>query len=76
MDDFATIITDASFNQYDKSAGWAAWITCGGERLKKYGEFKSQIESPFEAEVYAIINGFYLALKMFPSATRYHFRRS
>lgn len=59
----ATVITDASYCDLTKKAGWAAWIRVDGidEPIKKYGSFKSKVKSSTDAEKMASINGIYIA---------------
>lgn len=59
----ATIITDASYCDRTKAAGWAAWIRIDGasDPIKKYAEFKQPVSSSREAEMLAVINGLWLA---------------
>lgn len=60
----ATVITDASFCLKTRYAGWAVWIVLdGGERIKKYGAFKSKPQGSNEAEWWAALNGVFLACK-------------
>jgi ribonuclease HI len=60
---FATVITDASFDDKTGKAGWAAWIRVDGvaEPIKKYASFKNSVKTSMDAERLAAINGIYLA---------------
>lgn len=62
---FCTVVTDASWCPNQNVAGWAVWLVCNGERHKQYGAFKGIIRKPHEAEMKAIINGIYIASKIF-----------
>ncbi len=62
---FATVVTDASFFPDTGKAGWACWIVCNGERHKSYGVFKEKKTCSTHAEVCAIGNGIFLAIKYF-----------
>lgn len=59
----ATVITDASFCDETKAAGWAAWVRIDGqaEPIKRYGSFKIDVATSFEAEALAAINGLWIA---------------
>ena len=60
---WATVITDASFSNIDKSAGWAAWINVDGlgHSIKRYSSFSRGVATSLEAEAKAVINGVWLA---------------
>lgn len=60
---YATVITDASFDDRDKSAGWAAWIRIDGhdQPIKRYGSFKDDVDSSTDAEKKAALNGIAIA---------------
>lgn len=62
---WATVITDASYCDKTKKAGWAAWIRVDGiaHPIKKYASFKGKIGSSTIAEKKAAINGIWLAKK-------------
>jgi ribonuclease HI len=62
---FATVVTDASFFADTGKAGWACWIVCNGERYKAYGAFSGKKTCSTHAEVCAIGNGIFLAIKRF-----------
>lgn len=64
-DKFCTVLTDASWCPHEKVAGWACWIVCNGERFKKYDAFYEKVESAREAEIKAIINGVFIAKRVF-----------
>lgn len=66
-----TIVTDASFCDKTKAAGWAVWIVCDEGRYKHFGGFKTKIDKPHEAEIKAILNGLYFAKKQFV-VSQYH----
>jgi ribonuclease HI len=61
----ATVITDASFDHQHpaKPAGWAAWVRVDGRSLavKGYGSVRAPCESSTVAEIYAALNGIWLA---------------
>lgn len=71
MSNICTILADASYDERVNIGGWAAWIVCDGERIKKYDAIKNPVYSPIEAETIAMINGFYLAVKNFPDCKRF-----
>lgn len=60
----ATVITDASFCNATKKAGWAAWIVIDGVRHKKYGAFKNKVDRSDLAELYAAWNGIFIARQL------------
>lgn len=62
---FCTIVTDASWCPQEKVGGWACWIVCENQRHKHFAGFRQIVLSPQEAEIQAIINGTYLAQKVF-----------
>lgn len=62
---FCTVLTDASWCPYEKVAGWACWIVCNGERYKRFDAFFEKVETAKEAEIKAIINGVYIAKRVF-----------
>lgn len=63
MKTWATVITDASFCDKAKVAGWAAWIRIDGISypIKRYGSFKTMPKTSIEAEKLAAINGMWIA---------------
>jgi ribonuclease HI len=63
---YATVITDASFDPRDNSAGWAAWIRVDGhdQPIKRYGAFKGRIDTSTDAEKKAALNGIAIAKGM------------
>lgn len=68
---FCTVLTDASWCPNQKVAGWAAWIVCNNERFQRFDAFFEKIESAREAEIKAIINGVYIAKRIF-APEHYH----
>lgn len=62
----ATVITDASYCDRSRAAGWAAWIRIDGqsEPIRRYGAFKTEVTGPTQAEMLAAINGVWLAHQM------------
>lgn len=59
-----TIYTDASFDQSLEVGGWASWIkTEGCENILCGGIIKSRISNSTEAELCAIANGVYVAMR-------------
>lgn len=62
---FCTVLTDASWCPNQKVAGWAAWIVCNDERYKRYDAFFEKVDTAHEAEIKAIINGLYIAKRVF-----------
>lgn len=60
----ATVITDASFCNATKKAGWAAWIVIAGVRHKKYGAFKNKVDRSDLSELYAAWNGIFIARQL------------
>jgi ribonuclease HI len=63
---WATVITDASFCDKTKKAGWAAWIRIDGidAPIKRYGSFKGKVKTSTEAEKLAAANGLFIAQSM------------
>ena len=65
----ATVISDASFYQQGRRgrsyAGWAAWVRVDGldKALKGYGIIKPECLNSTEAEVYAALNGIWIAAR-------------
>ncbi|KHQ51138.1 reverse transcriptase-like protein [Mameliella alba] len=59
----ATVITDASFCDRTKAAGWAAWVRIDGmaEPIKRYGSFSDAVSTSSEAEKKAALNGIWIA---------------
>lgn len=70
-DKFCTVLTDASWCPHEKVAGWAVWIVCNNERYKRYDAFFEKVASAREAEIKAIINGCYIAKRVF-APDHYH----
>lgn len=68
FENMATVITDASFCPFTKASAWAAWIRYRDKKIKVAELFKRQPKSPHEAELWAIINGVYLAGQLQPKA--------
>lgn len=63
---WATVITDASFNNKDMSSGWAAWVRVDDldHPIKHYSSFsKLKPKTSTEAEKMAAINGVWIANK-------------
>ena len=60
---WATVITDASFCDMTKKAGWACWIRIDGqsEPIKRYGAFKGKVKTSTDAEKMAAANGLFIA---------------
>jgi len=60
----ATVITDASFCPETKVAGWAGWIRIDGHPvpIKRMGKIKGPVNDATEAEVYAALNGIWVAV--------------
>lgn len=63
---WATSITDASFDSNTKAAAWAAWIRVDGRSttIKEHGLFKIPIQDANHAELYAALNGIWLAVNV------------
>ena len=61
----ATVITDASFCDKEQIGGWAAWVRIDGraEPIKKYADFRVPVRNSREAEMFAAVNGIWLAAK-------------
>lgn len=68
---FTTVLTDASWCPHENVAGWAAWIVCNDERFKRYDAFFEKVASAREAEIKAIINGCFIAKRVF-NPDHYH----
>lgn len=64
-DKFCTVLTDASWCPHEKVGGWAVWIVMNGERFKRFDAFFEKLESAKEAEIKAILNGLYIAKRVF-----------
>lgn len=68
---WATVICDASFSPFRKDGagggigGWAAWIRIDNvlEAIKGHGVLKGPVLNSTHAEVYAALNGIWLARK-------------
>lgn len=62
---WATVITDASFCDKTKKAGWACWIRIDGidHPIKRYGSFKEKVRKSTDAEQMAAVNGIFIAMK-------------
>lgn len=60
----ATVITDASYCQKTGSAGWAAWVRVDDrlEAIRRAGPIKQRPKTSTFAEVYAALNGLWLAI--------------
>lgn len=60
----ATVITDASFCDRTKAAGWAAWIRLDGvPPIKRFGAFLDRPDGIATAEIWAAINGICIAVR-------------
>lgn len=70
-ENFCTVLTDASWCPSEKVAGWAVWIVCNNERYKRFDAFFEKVDSSREAEIKAIINGVYIAKRVF-APDHYH----
>lgn len=58
----ATVNTDASWCPNTKAGGWAVWIAIdGGQRIKKSGTFHRKAKTSTEAELWAMLNGAWIA---------------
>lgn len=66
-----TVLTDASWCPDYKIAGWACWIVHDNERIKKYDTFYDHVGTSNEAEIKAILNGLWIAVRTFNSE-HYH----
>lgn len=58
-----TVITDASFCQKTRAGGWAAWLTSDKGRVRKAGCFHDLPQNSTQAELWAALNGIWLALE-------------
>lgn len=60
---WSTVITDASFCDKSKVAGWAAWIRVDGinDPIKRYGSFRTMPQTSTDAEMLSAINGIWIA---------------
>lgn len=56
-----TVITDASWCPKTKVGGWAAWIAGDAGRHKAHGRLKASLPGSANAELYACLNGIYIA---------------
>lgn len=66
----ATIISDASFCNQTKSAGWASWIAVDDERFRFYGNFQRPIMTSVDAEMGAIVSGVCAFVELHESFTK------
>ena len=66
----ATIISDASFCNQTKSAGWASWIAVDGERFRFYGNFQRPIMTSVDAEMGAIVSGVCAFVELYETFTK------
>jgi len=58
----ATVITDASFCNHTRAAGWAAWIAADHhERIQRSGVFQTSPPTSAVAELWAAYNGIAIA---------------
>lgn len=58
----ATVNVDASFCPRTRAAGWACWIAIdGGQKIKWSGKFHRRPKTSTEAELWAMLNGVWLA---------------
>lgn len=62
---FCTVLTDASFCPKQRVGGWAVWIVCEDERYKRFDAFFELLATSQEAEIKAIINGLWIANRLF-----------
>ena len=58
-----TVITDASFCHKTRAGGWAAWLTSDKGRVQKAGCFHDLPSNSTQAELWAALNGIWLALE-------------
>lgn len=59
-----TVIADASFCPQTRAGGWAAWLTSDKGRKQHAGCFHDLPKSPTEAELWAVLNGIWLAFEL------------
>lgn len=62
----ATVITDASYDHNTKAGAWAAWVTVSDgkpTRIKRAKVFNNLAKSPYQAELWATLNGIHLACR-------------
>lgn len=60
-----SVFTDASFSPHRKSAGWAAWMKCQGQKWTGYAPFRTLPQDTSTAELLAAINGVHAAVQHF-----------
>ena len=58
-----TIVSDASYNSRNKSAGFAFQMRYGRMHLKAYGPLKGKLENPTEAEMKSVLNALHSLVK-------------
>lgn len=68
-----TVFTDAGFCPKTHIATWAVWAKCDGKTLRSSGVFKQDVCISDIAEVKAIINGLFKAIKTIEPAPRSKF---
>lgn len=56
-----TVTVDASFCPKTNCAGWACWISWGGEPIKIQGAFRKKPTDAGQAELWAITNAVHVA---------------
>lgn len=61
----ATVVSDASHCRQQRVGGWAVWIRVDGVQapIKGYGVLKGTIPDSTVAEMYAVLNGIWLATR-------------
>lgn len=59
----ATLITDASYCSQTKSAGYGFWIASDRSRFPGGGEIKQDVNDATVAELFAVVNGLWYAIK-------------
>ena len=64
-----TVFTDASWCPKSKYGGFACWVKSDNGTFKKYGEMSGKFDGAHKAELAAIVNGVWFALKCVPDTT-------
>lgn len=58
-----SLFADASFYPMTRAAGWGAWVKSDRGQLQDGGTFRQALQNAGEAELCAVVNGLWLALR-------------
>jgi ribonuclease HI len=58
-----TVVTDASFCPKSGVAGWCSWAESERMQTCRWGALRDTVHSPHEAEIAALANGIYTAIR-------------